>query len=79
MAQRPIGQDSFHFDAKALRQTSLDELLPSSPMRKAERIPRAEFSEVTFLATRPIYDANSVKEAIKAKGGPVKILRKGHR
>jgi hypothetical protein len=76
MAQRPIGQDSFHFDAKALRQTSLDELLPSSPMRQAERIPR---SEVTFLATRPIYDANSVKEAIKAKGGPVKILRKGHR
>ncbi|MFZ3327414.1 MAG: transposase, partial [Methylocella sp.] len=79
MAQRPIGQDSFHFGAKALRQTSLDELLPSSPMRQADRIPRAEFSEVTFLATRPIYDANSVKEAIKAKGGPVNILRKGHR
>ncbi|MGC2224184.1 MAG: hypothetical protein WA624_18475 [Methylocella sp.] len=26
MAQRPIGQDSFLFGAKALRQTSLDEL-----------------------------------------------------
>lgn len=26
-----------------------------------------------------VYDANSVKEAIKAKGGSVKILRKGHR
>ena len=54
MAQLPIGQNSFHFGAKALRQTSLDELLPSSPLRKAERIPRAEFSEVTFLATRPM-------------------------
>jgi IS5 family transposase len=32
-----------------------------------------------FLATRPIYDAGSVKQAIKAKGGSSKLLRKGHR
>ena len=43
---------------------------------------RREFRERNSRRSRfgdKAYYANSVKEAIKAKGGPVKILRKGHR
>ncbi|MGI8568177.1 MAG: hypothetical protein ACR2KT_03385 [Methylocella sp.] len=53
MAQRQIGQDSFHFGAKTGRQTSLDELSALLDWSLAERVLAGLYASAKGEKARP--------------------------